>query len=204
MSDLTFAKALMRIGPLGARKSRSAYGLRPLQPSRFIRASRYEGDRSTQASPRSAYLATREPSYGYVSGVDRGGHARVWHVFRDSPAYAAGVRRGDLIRTIDGVRPEQFWADPTAARRAAGTDSGESINLRPRHDYWIGARGHARAAGRIRTLSVGRRHREGHRGRPPRGRLYRALAFSWRSRRRVRESGEATSGAGYRGTGVGF
>ena len=116
VSDLTFAAALIADQYLWRDEVAGASRGAAASPGGLIEASRHRRDGWSTAMPlgREPGLAARESlGYGYVARGDGHGQLRVADVFDGSSAHAAGVRRGDLLRAIDGiaVRPD---AEPAA------------------------------------------------------------------------------------------
>jgi hypothetical protein len=87
--------------------------------SETVEASRHPRDRWSHAGFRWAELLEKmekEPAYGVASTTPVPGGRLVSYVDGGSPAQRAGVRRGDVIRAIDGVAtdgPDAFWGLPS-------------------------------------------------------------------------------------------
>jgi len=88
-------------------------------PSAVLEASLHPRDRWSHAGFRWAELlekVEKEPAYGVASTTSVPGGRLVSYVDGGSPAQRAGVRRGDVIRAIDGVAtdgPDAFWGLPS-------------------------------------------------------------------------------------------
>lgn len=106
VSDLTFARAMLAdqylwrdsISP--SRPANAAY------PELLVTSARHERDRWSAtglAADRSASDAPVGTDYGMVTDPDTSGGVRIVYVYGGSPAHAAGLRRGELIRAADGV-----------------------------------------------------------------------------------------------------
>lgn len=105
VSEIAFARAMLADqylwrdavappGPAGA-----------IFPDGLVAASRHERDKwsyTNRLGERDGLKESRARGHGLVTREDPGGR-RVEYVYRGSPAERAGVRRGDLIRAIDGV-----------------------------------------------------------------------------------------------------
>ena len=106
VSELTFARAMLadqylwRDAVSPPRPGGSVF------PDALVAASRHERDRWSHVSflwLRDVLKEPRAKGYGIVTRDDPNGR-RVHYVYRGSPAERAGVRRGDVIRAIDGMR----------------------------------------------------------------------------------------------------
>lgn len=124
VSDFTFARALLRDQylwrdelPLAPRVAAS--------PEQLIEASRHRRDGWSTAMPlardlRREALETR--GYGFQLRTEDDGRLRVVDVVTGSPAHAAGVRRGDVLRAVDGFTPDRL-------REARAARTGDAARL---------------------------------------------------------------------------
>ncbi len=122
VSDLTFSKALLADQYLW-RAERSAPRLvAAASPERLLQFARHERDRWSAAdllAARQADEMRRRTGLGLEFSPGHEDGWRIAYVFPGSPAHAAGLRRGDLVTAIDGIRAEAIAAggeaDPTRA-----------------------------------------------------------------------------------------
>jgi C-terminal processing protease CtpA/Prc len=119
VSDFTFSEALLadqylwRDDPVPAR--RIAAG----SAERLVELLRHERDKWSGASlvaAQEAFEARKATGLGLITISDDAEDLRVWYVYPGSPGHAAGVRRGDFIRAINGIP-----VDARGAARPAGT-----------------------------------------------------------------------------------
>ena len=106
VSELTFARAALADQYLWRDSVSPPRPAAAVDPYAFLAASRHKRDRWTDAYPVWMRDDLKDPQargYGFVT---RGGpgEQRVQYVYRGSPAARAGVRRGDVIRAMDGIR----------------------------------------------------------------------------------------------------
>lgn len=106
VSDATFARAMLKDHYLWrASVSVPASVAMHVHPAELVDASRHQRDRWswTGEVQLARLLRERNPKgYGVVLETVASGKL-VWYVYEGSPAHRAGVRRGDVIRAIDGV-----------------------------------------------------------------------------------------------------
>lgn len=106
VSDLTFSEALLADQYLWRDEPASARLVAAASPERLVRLMRTEHDRWSGAAP-AAYLRAREErrpeGVGLAFDEDRADGYRVAYAYPGSPGRAAGIRRGDVIVTIDGT-----------------------------------------------------------------------------------------------------
>ena len=117
VSDLKFARALVRDQYLWRDEVAAGASVVAASPGELIEASRHSRDGWSTAMP---IASDRRPDavdshgYGFHTRTEPGGW-RVTDVVGGSPAHAAGVRRGDLVRAVDGFAPDRL-RDAIAAR----------------------------------------------------------------------------------------
>jgi len=117
VSDFTFVAALLRDQYLWRDEVDAAAPVAAASPERLIEALRHRRDEWSTAMPlardlRREALETR--GYGFQLRTEPDGRLRVTDVVNGSPAHAAGVRRGDVLRAIDGFAMDR----PREARTA--------------------------------------------------------------------------------------
>jgi C-terminal processing protease CtpA/Prc len=105
VSDFKFAQALVRDQYLWRDEIPAVVQLAVTSPDRLIEAWRHRRDGWSTAMPlahdlRREALETR--GYGFHLRTESDGRLRVTDVVSGSPAHAAGVRRGDVLRAVDG------------------------------------------------------------------------------------------------------
>jgi hypothetical protein len=111
VSDYRFAQALVRDQYLWHDEVPAAVRLALTSPERLIEAWRHSRDGWSTAMPldRDLLRATPEASgYGFYLRTESDGRLRVTDVVGGSPAHAAGVRRGDVLRAVDGIAVDRL------------------------------------------------------------------------------------------------
>jgi hypothetical protein len=127
VSDYTFAQALLRDQYLWRDEAATAARGAAASPGGLIEAARHSRDGWSTAMPlardvRREALETR--GYGFQLRTEGDGRLRVTDVVSGSPAHAAGVRRGDVLRAVDG-----FPLDRLHEARAARTGDAVRFEL---------------------------------------------------------------------------
>jgi hypothetical protein len=124
VSDHTFAAALVRDQYLWRDEVPPVARVAAASPDRLIEAWRHSRDGWSTAMPLARDLrreAAEASGYGFRLRTETDGRLRVTDVVSGSPAHAAGVRRGDVLRAVDGVpmdrRSEARAARPDEATR---------------------------------------------------------------------------------------
>jgi hypothetical protein len=105
VSDYTFAQALVRDQYLWRDEIQAAVRAAATSPDRLIEAWRHGRDGWSTAMPLARDLrrdALETRGYGFHLRTESDGRLRVTDVVSGSPAHAAGVRRGDVLRAVDG------------------------------------------------------------------------------------------------------
>ena len=130
VSDYTFAAALLRDQYLWRDELNEAARVAAVSPERLIELLRHRRDEWSTAMPlardlRREALETR--GYGFRLRTEADGRLRVIDVVNGSPAHAAGVRRGDVLRAIDGFALDR----PREARTARTGDAARLELLAP-------------------------------------------------------------------------
>lgn len=125
VSDYTFVAALLRDQYLWRDEVDAAAPVAAASPERLIEALRHRRDEWSTAMPlardlRREALETR--GYGFQLRTERDGRLRVTDVVNGSPAHAAGVRRGDVLRAIDGFAIDR-------PREAPAARTGDTVRL---------------------------------------------------------------------------
>ncbi|MET0681287.1 MAG: S41 family peptidase [Burkholderiales bacterium] len=120
VSDYTFARALVRDQYLWHDEVAAPVPVAAPSPERLIEAWRHGRDGWSTAMPLARDLrreALEARGYGFQLRADADGRLRVIDVVSGSSAHAAGVRRGDVLRAVDGVAAERLHAVPAGAAR---------------------------------------------------------------------------------------
>jgi C-terminal processing protease CtpA/Prc len=126
VSEFTFSEALLADQYLWRDDPSPARRIAAGSPERLVELLRHERDRWSGASlvaAREAFEARKTTGLGLALTADDAEGLRVWYVYPGSPAHAAGVRRGDVIRAINGVPVglPGAWAPARASRPSAST-----------------------------------------------------------------------------------
>lgn len=117
VSDFTFSKALLANQYLWRDDPAPARRIAAGSPERLIELLRHERDRWSGAAlvaVRAAFEAPKTTGLGLIVTLDDAEDLRVWYVYPGSPGHAAGVRRGDVIRAINGVPVDLLGAGTPA------------------------------------------------------------------------------------------
>ena len=125
VSDYTFVAALLRDQYLWRDEVDATAPVAAASPERLIEALRHSRDEWSTAMPFDRDLrreARASRGYGFQLRMDAAERLRVTDVVQGSPAHAAGVRRGDVVRAVDG-----FATDRLQEARAART--GDAVRL---------------------------------------------------------------------------
>ncbi len=127
VSDYTFVAALLRDQYLWRDEVDEATRVAAASPERLIEALRNRRDEWSTAMPlardlRREALETR--GYGFQLRTEPDGRLRVTDVVNGSPAHAAGVRRGDVLRAVDS-----FAADRSREARPGRTADATRLEL---------------------------------------------------------------------------
>jgi hypothetical protein len=123
VSDLAFSEALLADQYLWRDEPASSKHVAAASPARFVRLMRTGRDRWSGAelvAASHAREARRPKGVGLVYGPESADGLRVSYVYPGSPAEAAGIRRGDVVRAIDGA-PVGAGAAPSGPRRVGST-----------------------------------------------------------------------------------
>jgi C-terminal processing protease CtpA/Prc len=124
VSEFTFARALLADQYLWRDEPSRVRPIAAASPDRLIRVLRHERDGWSGARDVAAWRAAedRKPKgIGLVFGPEGTDGWTVSHVYPGSPAEAAGVRRGDVVRAIDGIPVDGLgWARPAGERHPSG------------------------------------------------------------------------------------
>ena len=118
VSDYKFAQALVRDQYLWRDEVPAAVRVAVTSPDRLIEAWRHGRDGWSTAMPLASDLRREAPEtrgYGFHLRTESDGRLRVTDVVSGSPAHAAGVRRGDVLRAVDGF-PVDRLHEARAAR----------------------------------------------------------------------------------------
>jgi C-terminal processing protease CtpA/Prc len=119
VSDFTFSEALLADQYLWRDDPSPARRIAAGSPERLVELLRHERDKWSGASliaAQEAFEARKATGLGLITTADDAEDLRVWYVYPGSPGHAAGVRRGDVVRAINGIP-----VDANGARRPAGT-----------------------------------------------------------------------------------
>lgn len=131
VSDLTFSEVLLADQYLWRDEPASMRLVGAASPERLVRLRRTEHDRWSSAA-HVAYVRAREErrpeGLGLELDEDPAGGYRVAYAYPGSSAHAAGIRRGDVITTIDGSAIFGLGANG-AARRLSGPERPVRLGL---------------------------------------------------------------------------
>jgi C-terminal processing protease CtpA/Prc len=124
VSELTFAEALLADQYLWRDEPSPVRRIGTASPERLVRLLRHERDSWSNAervATWAAFGASRHKGLGLELGPESADGLRVAYVFPGSPAEAAGVRRGDVIRSMNGISVDALGAaSPASAPTPAG------------------------------------------------------------------------------------
>jgi C-terminal processing protease CtpA/Prc len=126
VSDFTFSEALLADQYLWRDAPASSKHIAAASPARLVRLMRTGRDRWSGADRVAASRARedRNPKgVGLEFGPESADGLTVSYVYAGSPAAAAGIRRGDVVRAINGIPADAFRAGavPTVPRRVEST-----------------------------------------------------------------------------------
>lgn len=125
VSDLKFAQALVRDQYLWREEVSDGARVGATSAHSLIEARRHYRDGWSTAMPVASDLrreAVDARGYGFHTRTDAAGRVRVTDVVAGSPAHAAGVRRGDVVRSVDSFAMDRL-------RDAAAARSGDAVRL---------------------------------------------------------------------------
>jgi len=115
VSDITFARAMLADQYLWRDSVVVARGVVETSPGSLVEASRHPRDQWSGSSELwrvNLFRERKTKGYGVLVRTDVPGGRLVSYVHDGSPAHRAGVRRGDVIRAINGIvldRPDAPW-----------------------------------------------------------------------------------------------
>lgn len=128
VSDLTFAAVLMKDQYLWRDEIAQIAPPTAASADTLIEAWRAQHDQWSEVLSLEQWRraeASEVVGYGIVLGSEDSPPMRVQYVFDGSPAQAAGVRRGDTIRAVQGIAAKQFLA----SHREGWSNGGDPLRL---------------------------------------------------------------------------